>query len=91
MRVHRAGLGAPRAVPDMTVAGHEHVGDLLDRPQGREATHTSVTTPAMMSCLRPVALVAVPKSLLSRGLFAAGLSFVAPGVAVPARPGARRG
>ena len=32
------------------------------------ATHTSVTTPAMINCLRPVSLIALTKSGLSQAL-----------------------
>src|SRR3546814_5048691 len=36
------------------------------------ATQTSVTTPAMISCLRPVALIALTKSSLSQALIRPG-------------------
>ncbi|MOA67323.1 hypothetical protein D3C78_1944410 [compost metagenome] len=58
-------------VPEASVTTNTSKPSAMADNAGK-ATHTSVTTPATISCLRPVAFTAVTKSSLSQALICPG-------------------
>ncbi|MNP35054.1 hypothetical protein D3C76_1283700 [compost metagenome] len=67
MRTHAACCTVSLKVPEASVTTNTSKPSASADKVGK-ATHTSVTTPAMISCLRPVALIALTKSSLSQAL-----------------------